>query len=763
VGFEEMLMFPRFVVAFILFTTIPCDVAADWKPAPAPLMTKWGKKVTPENAWPEYPRPQLVRKNWQNLNGLWDYAITTQQAGRPENWDGTILVPFCPESALSGVGKSVGSSKALWYRKTFTVPAEWKGKRLLLHFGAVDWATTVEVNNKGVGNHKGGFDPFSFDITDALKDGENVIIMRTWDPTDAAAQPRGKQVSKPGGIWYTPVSGIWQTVWLEPVADDAYVKSLRVTPDVDKGEVEFIVDVGGRFASEGTTVLVSAGTNRAAGKPGQPIRLKVEKPHLWTPDDPHLYPVEVSVASPARDSVSSDVVGSYFAFRKIAVGKDKNGIPRMMLNNEPVFQIGPLDQGWWPDGLLTPSSDAAMKYDLEVLKKMNFNMLRKHIKVEPARYYYHCDKLGLLVWQDMPSGGVPSRGQLIPPNAKDDATFADAEKKQFRMELKAMIDHLRFFPCIVTWVPFNEGWGQHDTNDILKWVKEYDPTRLVDGPSGWADRGYGDMKDMHNYPGPGMFPVMPNRVSVLGEFGGLGLPVKGHLWKDTDNWGYQTFKTEAELRERYRQLMLRMHPLIGKGLSAAVYTQTTDVEVEVNGLMTYDREVIKFDVAETAAWHKMLHGPPPTYRDLVPSSQTQAQKWKYFTAIPGDGWEKPDFKPTKWEEAEGGFGTRMTPGSVVRTEWKTADIYIRREFDLKEVPKGEVLFFMHHDEDAEIYINGVLSAKVTGYTTDYTYVPLTPEGRKALTVGTNTIAVHCHQTGGGQYIDVGLVELVSGK
>ena len=372
-----------------------------------------------------------------------------------------------------------------------------------------------------------------------------------------------------------------------------------------------------KFAGGGASVHVcwkGDFTVQGKGKPGKPFRIKLTNPQLWSPDNPHLTEVDISLTTDANDSALNDTGSSYFAMRKISAAKDEHGVMRLMLNNKPVFQVGPLDQGWWPDGLLTPPSDEAMKYDLEVLKKLGFNMLRKHIKVEPARYYYHCDKLGLLVWQDMPSGGVPERGQLIPPNAKTDAKFTDDEKKHFRVELKAMIDHLRFFPCIVVWVPFNEGWGQHDTNDILKWVKEYDPSRLVNGPSGWADRGYGDMKDAHIYPGPGMFPVMSDRVSVLGEFGGLGLPLKGHLWKETDNWGYRTFKTTEELRQNYHQLMLRMHPLIGKGLSAAVYTQTTDVEVEVNGLMTYDREIIKLDVVETVKWHKALSRPVPVSR-----------------------------------------------------------------------------------------------------------------------------------------------------
>ncbi|AWM37302.1 Beta-galactosidase [Gemmata obscuriglobus] len=747
-------------VALLLCSPV---VGADWKPAPAPLMTKWGKKVTPENTWKEYPRPQLVRKEWQNLNGLWDYAITKKDAPKPETWDGKILVPFCAESALSGVGKPVGPDDRLWYRREIDASA-WKGRRVMVHFGAVDWQATVWLNGKPLGTHTGGNDPFSFDITDALKDGSGELVVQVYDPTDSATQPRGKQIRNPHGIWYTPVTGIWQTAWMEPVASDAHIRGVRVTPDIDKGEVEFVVDAVGM----GSTVDIGDKTDtgvkvRATGKPGEPIRLKVENPKLWTPDSPHLYDVTVLLHSDARDSTIADTVTTYFAMRKISAAKDDKGVLRLMLNNKPLFQYGPLDQGWWPDGLLTPPSDEAMKYDLEVLKKLGFNMLRKHIKVEPARYYRYCDEMGLLVWQDMPSGGVPSRGHLIPPGAKEDAKFADAEKKVFRDELKAMIDHLRFFPSIVVWVPFNEGWGQHDTNDILKWTKQYDPTRLVNGPSGWEDRGFGDMKDAHIYPGPGMFPVMPDRVSVLGEFGGLGLPVPGHLWKNTNNWGYRTYKTEQELRDNYRVLMRRLHPLVGKGLAAAVYTQTTDVEVEVNGFITYDREVIKFDVAETAKWHKALYDPAPELRDIVPTSEGTPQKWRFTTDKPAAGWEKPDFDAAKWTEANAGFGTKGTPGGVIRTEWKTNDIWLRRAFDLKELPAGEMQLSVHHDEDVEVYINGVLALRASGFTTGYTEYDLTPEGRKALKAGTNVIAVRCKQTGGGQYIDAGLVEFVPPK
>ncbi len=745
-------------------------LAADWKPAAAPLMTKWGKAISPDKTpWAEYPRPQMVRKDWANLNGLWDYAIRPKGEKRPEKWDGKILVPFCAESALSGVGKHPTEKDELWYRRDIDATA-WKGKRVLLHFGAVDWECTAFVNGKEVGAHKGGFDPFHFDITDALKDAKGELTLRVWDPTEKGSQPLGKQLSKPDSIWYTPVTGIWQTVWMEPVGGKfvPWIKSVRFTPDIKTGEVEVIAEVQGDSARTVVEIFEQ-------GKPGtgctgefangKPAKVKIDKPQLWSPETPHLYTARVSTQSDNRAGIGTDSVESYFAFRTVGVGPDEKGVPRLLLNGKPLFQVGPLDQGWWPDGLLTPPSDEAMRYDLEVLKKLGFNMLRKHIKVEPARYYYHCDTMGLLVWQDMPSAINRDKKQFIPPGGKADADdqFTAEEKKQFRAELKAMIDHLKFFPCVYCWVPFNEGWGQHDVNATLKWVKEYDPTRPVNGPSGWEDRGFGDMKDMHAYPGPGMFPVMKDRVSVLGEFGGLGLPLKGHLWKDTGNWGYRTYKTTEELRTNYRALMLRLHPLVGKGLSAAVYTQTTDVEIEVNGLLTYDREVIKVDVAETAKWHKALFGPPPVMAELVPTSEKQPQVWKFTADKPADGWEKAGFDAAKWADGKGGFGSKGTPGGVITTEWTGKAIWLRRSFELKELPTGEVMLRVHCDEDGEVFLNGVLAASLPGHTTEYTEVPISAAARKALLKGANTLAVSAKNALGGQYIDAGLVEVLPPK
>jgi len=730
---------------------------AAWKPAPAPLMTRWGRQVNPENPWPEYPRPQLVRRLWLNLNGLWDYAITPRQEAPPQQWAGKILVPYPIESALSGVGKSVEPDQHLWYRRHFEVPAAWKGQRIWLRFQAVDWEATVWLNGRKLGSHRGMSDPFGFDITDALRPGHNELIVRVWDPTDTAAQPRGKQVRKPHGIWYTAVTGIWQTVWLEPVPAGG-IQGLHFTTDITRGLVT--VHPQGLQEKDRYRVTVRLGSQtllQQTAADSRPVTLRLEPPRLWTPDTPTLYDVTLEVL---RGDEVIDRVESYFAFRSVSVGKDSQGLLRILLNGQPLFQLGTLDQGWWPDGLLTPPSDEAMRYDLEVLKQLGFNMLRKHIKVEPARYYYHCDRLGLLVWQDMPSGGVPERGHFLPPQAAEDARLTEEEKRQFRSELQAMIDHLRFFPCIVVWVPFNEGWGQHDTNDILRFVKTYDPTRLVDGPSGWADRGFGDLKDMHSYPGPAMFPPLPDRVSVLGEFGGLGLPVPGHLWKNTDNWGYRTYRTTEELRQHYAALIRRLHPLIAKGLAAAVYTQTTDVEVEVNGLLTYDRAVLKLDPEQTRRWHRALFGPLPRYREWIPTSEQAGHPWRYTLRRPAEGWEKPDFDDHTWIEGSGGFGTKGTPGAVVRTEWKTADIWLRGVWELKEQPRGELWLRIHHDEDAEVYLNGILAARLTGYTTDYVEIPLSESARQALRPGKNIVAVHCRQTRGGQYIDLGLGELL---
>lgn len=728
--------------------------AADWAQAESPLSTRWAKEVSPENALPEYPRPQFVRDRWVNLNGLWDYAITGVDVDKPRTLDGEILVPFAIESSLSGVGKSVQPDQALWYHRRFETPKLNDGERLLLHFGAVDWETTVWVNGQHVGQHRGCFDPFSFDITDALADGDSQqIAIRVWDPTDTGDQPRGKQVLRPGGIFYTAVTGIWQTVWLEPVPA-AHIRSLKVVPDIDNSTVSVTVDASARervaieVRDDGKTIA------SARGSGGETITLPIPDAKLWAPASPHLYDLEV-------DLESGDDVSSYFGMRKIAVGRDDDGALRMFLNNKPLFQYGPLDQGWWPDGLYTAPTDEALKFDIEVTRELGFNMARKHTKVEPARWYYWADKLGLLVWQDMPTFMARGQDHHVRKGQEQDARLAAQTRMQFHTELRAMIDGLHNHPSIVVWVPFNEGWGQHRTNEILQWTKQYDPTRLVDGPSGWEDRGWGDLKDMHNYPGPGMFPAMDDRVSVLGEFGGLGLPLEGHLWQADRNWGYRTLKTREQLAAGYERLVTQLHRLIGKGLAAAVYTQTTDVEIEVNGLLTYDRQIVKIDPQQLKAWHSKLYEPPPIEKTIVATSENEPQTWRFTTSPPTENWFAPDFDDSEWKSAPGGFGTKGTPNTTVRTNWNTPDIWVRRTFTLDE-PKadgGQWLLSIYHDEDAEFFINGIEAARVTDYTVGYITVPISKAAATSLKAGENIIAIHCHQTQGGQFIDAGLLRV----
>ncbi len=566
------------------------DKLPAWAPAGSTLKTAWAKDVSPRHVWPEYPRPAMVRRQWQNLNGLWEYVLTpAAEVAEPATFDGKILVPFAVESALSGVAKPVGPDKALWYRRTFEVQWSQRDRRTLLHFGAVDWDTTVWVNGQRVGSHRGGYDPFTFDITDALKKkGPQQMVVRVWDPTDGnhATQPRGKQVLKPGGIFYTAVTGIWQTVWLEPVPR-AYIDRIQVVPDVDGGKVSVTAQMVG--AGDGCRVLVQVMDGmmplvKRTVDAGQTATLPIPHPTLWSPQRPYLYSLRLT----ARDSKAgvTDAVSSYFGMRKISVASDAEGINRLFLNNKPVFQIGPLDQGWWPDGLYTAPTDEALRHDLEVTKSLGFNVLRKHVKVEPQRLYYWADRLGLMIWQDMPSS-LFNRDQ-VDPNA-----LAEADR-QWDLELKAMMDALSCHPSIVMWVPFNEGWGQHDTRRIADWVKTTDPTRLVNNASGWTDAGVGDVCDIHVYPGPGQPKPERRRAAVLGEFGGLGLPVKGHLWSDEGNWGYRSFDDFEAFRIQYTDLITALYAA-NKGLAAAIYTQTTDCEVETNGLMTYDRAVCKLD------------------------------------------------------------------------------------------------------------------------------------------------------------------------
>ncbi|MEJ8844028.1 sugar-binding domain-containing protein [Lacibacter sp. H375] len=584
-----------------------------WKIVPGKISSPWTEKVNTTNPLPEYPRPQLVRNNnWVNLNGLWEYSILPQtEQSIPAASQGTILVPFAVESSLSGVGKTVGKDSVLWYKRTVSIPSS-KNKNVLLHFGAVDWQCTVFVNGKEVGSHKGGYDPFSFNITAALKKGSKQdIAIRVWDPSDDGPQPRGKQVKNPHGIWYTPVTGIWQTVWAEFVAP-TYITETKQTPDVDRKSVRVSAKVENMQAGDQLVISAWDGTTKVAEQTvatSNEVTLAVANPKLWSTTNPFLYDLKFTVL---RKGKAIDEATSYFAMRKISMKPDASGIQRMMLNDQFLFQYGPLDQGWWPDGLYTAPTDAALKFDIEKTKEMGFNMIRKHVKVEPARWYYYCDMMGMLVWQDMPSGDLGNNWESRPGiygRATDKQRTAESESI-FRNEWTEIMQDLHNFQSIVVWVPFNEAWGQFKTKEIVEWTMQKDPSRLVNTASGGNFEDVGHITDLHNYPEP----LMPqpelfgkSTILVLGEFGGLGLPVENHTWQEKNNWGYQSFKNSTELWNRYAEFVNRIPALITKGLSAAVYTQTTDVEVETNGIMTYDRKEIKMPVEKLFQLHQQLY------------------------------------------------------------------------------------------------------------------------------------------------------------
>lgn len=578
-----------------LWGALAVQLHAQWKPVEGRISTQWSEQVNPDNVLPEYPRPIMERTEWKNLNGLWDYAIIEKGKHTPSVFDGKILVPFAVESSLSGVGKTVGAEKELVYRRSFDVPSSWKGKRVLLHFGAVDWRTDVWVNEVKVGSHTGGFTPFSFDITEALQGKNNTLMVKVWDPTDKGYQPRGKQVSRPEGIWYTPVTGIWQTVWLEPVSE-SYIQDLRITPDIDNSLLSLKALVKDATSKDLVEVKVFDGQQLVAqGKSinGECVQVAMpENAKLWSPESPFLYTLKVSLKQGGK---LVDEVSSYAAMRKYSSKRDVNGIVRLELNNKPLFQFGPLDQGWWPDGLYTAPTDEALLYDIQKTKDFGFNMIRKHIKVEPARWYTYCDKLGIIVWQDMPSGDRN-------PEWQNRKYFEGTEMKRsaeseacYRKEWKEIMDALYSYPCIGTWIPFNEAWGQFKTPEIVEWTKQYDPTRLVNPASGGNHYTCGDMLDLHNYPAPELYLYDAQRATVLGEYGGIGWVVQGHIWEPDRNWGYIQFNSSKEVTDEYVKYAEKLYDLIPRGFSAAVYTQTTDVEVEVNGLMTYDRKVIKLD------------------------------------------------------------------------------------------------------------------------------------------------------------------------
>jgi hypothetical protein len=727
---------------------------ADLPSKQAPIMTPFAKDVSRTSPWPEYPRPQLTRADWLNLNGVWEFQPGKKDDATPlgKTLSGEILVPFAPESALSGV---MQHHDRLWYRRAFTVPANWTGKQVLLHFGAVDYETEVFVNGKSVGTHKGGYDPFTFDITSALTgSGPQELIVRAFDPTNAGGQPRGKQTLRPGGIMYTPTSGIWQTVWLEPVSTGG-IETLKIVPDVEGGSVKITIDpLGDAPADSEVAISVKDGDRvvaTAKGKPGTELTIKVPDAKLWSPDSPFLYDVQATVLSGGK---ALDDVKSYFGMRKIELGK-VDGITKMLLNGKFVFQIGPLDQGFWPDGIYTPPSEEALKFDIQSMKDLGFNMVRKHIKVEPARWYYWTDKLGLLVWQDMPSA-----------NSYDDQPTPPVDKPEYKSELTRLVDNLHNHPSIIMWVTFNEGQGQHDTRELVDMVKKLDPTRLVNQASGGEHHNAGDVYDIHAYPPPRAPEPKADQALAVGEYGGIGLMVKGHLWAGT-NGGYTNVESPEDLIERYAEFTFMLKDFRDhNGLSAAVYTQITDVETELNGLLTYDR-IPKMDIAQIAKANR-FELVPPTYTPILATSEKQSQTWKFTTERPGENWYKPEFDDTAWKSGPGGFGAPGTPGiGQLGTEWRSRRIFLRRTFnpgDLTPEQIAALLVRNYHDEDVRVYLNGVLAYQANGFIAGYENRPLTAEARKTIKPGKdNLLAVECRQSVGGQYVDVGLTIREAGK
>lgn len=609
-------LFKIFSVSLIALLGLSMAYAQEEYQQPG-ISSPWSADVNKDAPHPEYPRPQMEREGWVNLNGQWDYAILAKGSDMPQNFQGKITVPFPVESQLSGVGKNVGKDNELWYFRKIDINNNQRKGKVLLHFGAVDWEAEVFVNGQSVGSHRGGYDPFYFDISQALKRGKSQeIAVRVWDPSDDGPQPRGKQVKKPHAIWYTPVSGIWQTVWMETVPE-TFISNLKTTPDFDRNLIKIKPELNENQTGTKVKVTVLAEGSKVAestGDFGDELEIPIPNARYWSPESPFLYDLKVELV---KGNSTLDQVKSYTALRKISMGYDSNGNQRMLLNNKFVFQYGPLDQGWWPDGLYTAPTEEALVFDIVKTKEMGFNMIRKHVKVEPARWYYHCDKMGMLVWQDMPNGDHGNAWEhrlgIVGKGAERDRT-AESEEI-FRSEWKSIIDANYNFPSIVVWVPFNEAWGQFKTKEITEWTKKYDPSRLVNSASGGnfimdGAKITGDMIDLHSYPeavmpDPGIYGK--DNIIVLGEFGGLGLPIENHTWQEKDNWGYQSFKNKKELSDRYAELIETMEKLIPKGLSAAVYTQTTDVEIEINGLMTYDRKVVKFDEKLMNKLHDKLY------------------------------------------------------------------------------------------------------------------------------------------------------------
>ena len=722
---------------------------AAWAPKLGPLMTRWSSLVDPQMPHPLYPRPQMVRRAWLNLNGIWEYQPGSAANEAPptgKTLASSILVPYPVESALSGV---MEHHERLWYRRSLTIPPAWRGKQIHLHFGAVDYESEVFVNGQSVGVHRGGYDPFSYDITSCLKsDGPAELIVRVFDPTESGGQPRGKQTTKPRGITYTPTTGIWQTVWLEPV-DPSGIDGLNMIPDIDRGVLNLTVNTAKAHGSGTVEIKVMAGqkvVSKLSAAPDKEVAVPVPNAHLWSPDDPFLYSLELTLKQGNR---VVDTVSSYFGMRKTHVG-DVDGQKKLMLNNKFVFHLGPLDQGFWPDGIYTPPTDDAMKNDIVQMKAMGFNMVRKHIKVEPARWYYWTDTLGLLVWQDMPSANSYPGKAFVPP---------PVEKGEFESELKRMIETHKNVPSIVLWTIFNEGQGQFDTGRLVDVVRGLDQSRPINEASGGAIMGFGDLNDVHSYPEPAVRPSNGKQAMVCGEFGGIGYLIPEHSWQKSGR-GYVEVDTAPDLLYLYAEYMNQVKNLRdNKNLSAVVYTELTDVMTEVNGLLTYDR-VAKVP-AEKIRQVNTFHFPAPAYKAVAPTSEKEGQLWKYTFEKPNGMWSDKTYDDSQWKQGPGGFGDRAAHGG---TKWNTPDLWLRRHFNPGALTADQIANLVVtevHQGNVDLYINGQQIDPQHGNNRaeelHYEHRPLSQAVRQAvLPNADNVIAVHCHSTVPGQYFDAGL-------
>ncbi len=737
----------KIFVVLLLFALFTGSIMAQFTPKVTPIKTPWTDKVDKNNPLPEYPRPQLVRTDWKNLNGYWEFKSGASGDAVPVNQSlgGQIVVPFAPEATLSGVVKHYDR---VWYRKLFTVPAAWTGKRVLIHFGAIDWESEVYINGVSMGIHKGGYDEITYDITDYLVgSGDQEVIVRVYDPTRDFGQPRGKQTTAPGGIMYTCVTGIWQTVWLEPVAAQN-IQGLKITPDIDNNVLKLTVNAAN---ATGLTVKATAKDGSAivstiGGEANAELVIPVPNAKLWSPSNPFLYDLDVKLMS---GNTVVDSVSSYFGMRKIAMVRE-TPTPKLYLNNKAVYMMGPLDQGFWPDGIYTAPTDEALKSDIEAEKALGFNMVRKHIKVEPQRWYYWADKLGIMVWQDMPS-----------PNSYDAPTGMAIEKAQFDVELTRMINTHYNSPSIVTWVIFNEWQAEFESPRHTLMVRGLDPTRLINQGSGHERaEEQCDILDGHYYAPPNC-PTSTNYAVVCGEYGGIGLAVSGHLWSTAGNPYGNAGNADGlvNIYSGYIDMLLKFKK--NKGMSAAVYTEITDVESEINGFMTYDR-TWKVDPDRIKVLNeKIINDNVTSDGDLVLTSKSTPQAWKYTTTSPASTWNTTTFDDSSWASANGGFGTlKDANGNQIGTLWNTSTIWIRKSFTVGNLTPNQIKnlkMSVFHDENCAIYINGELAASLSGYTTDYVNVEISTAAKNAIKINdVNTIAIRCIQTTGGQYIDAGL-------